>query len=97
MFSIVKVARGQTNPGSLLARLRGQLDERPWERGCHEVITPPTKVWTYFEFNIPEEIGFQELQNFWVAKKLKSRKVFNKLGSNFSKLLIILHPFKIQN
>ena len=33
MFSIVKVARDQTKPGSLLARPRGQLDERPWERG----------------------------------------------------------------
>ena len=34
MFSIVKVARDQTRPGSLLARPRGRLDERPWERGC---------------------------------------------------------------
>ena len=34
MFSIVKVARDQTKPGSLLARPRGRLDERPWERGC---------------------------------------------------------------
>ena len=33
MFSIVKVARDQTKPGSLLARPRGRLDERPWERG----------------------------------------------------------------
>ena len=33
MFSIVKVARDQTRPGSLLARPRGRLDERPWERG----------------------------------------------------------------
>ena len=33
MFSIVKVARDQTRPGSLLARLRGRLDERPWELG----------------------------------------------------------------
>ena len=34
MFSIAKVARDQTKPGSLLARPRGRLDERPWERGC---------------------------------------------------------------
>ena len=33
MFSIVKVTRDQTKPGSLLARPRGRLDERPWERG----------------------------------------------------------------
>ena len=26
--------RDQTGPGSLLARPRGRLDERPWERGC---------------------------------------------------------------
>ena len=32
MFSIVKVARDQTRPGSLLARLRGWLDERPWKQ-----------------------------------------------------------------
>ena len=35
MFSIVKVARDQTQPGSLLARLNGLLDERHWERGCY--------------------------------------------------------------
>ena len=33
MFSIVGQTRDQTKPGSLLARLRGRLDERPWERG----------------------------------------------------------------
>ena len=33
MFSIVKVARDQTKPGSLLAHPGGQLDERPRERG----------------------------------------------------------------
>ena len=45
MFSIVKVARDQTRPGSLLARPRGRLDERPWERGCvfdKQIL----KVWT---------------------------------------------------
>ena len=36
MFSIVKVAHDQTKPGSLLARLRGRLDERPWEQGWGE-------------------------------------------------------------
>jgi len=34
MFSIVKVARDQTQPGSLVVRSRGRQDERPWERGC---------------------------------------------------------------
>ena len=33
MFSIVKVARDQRVPGSLLVRSMGRLDERPWERG----------------------------------------------------------------
>ena len=33
MFSIVGQTRDQTKPRSLLARLRGRLDERPWERG----------------------------------------------------------------
>ena len=32
VFSIVKVARDQTQTESLLARLRRQ-DDRPWERG----------------------------------------------------------------
>ena len=34
MFLIVKVARDQTKPGSLLARPKRRLDERPWERAC---------------------------------------------------------------
>ena len=33
-FSIVKVARDQRVPGSLLASSRGRQDERLWERGC---------------------------------------------------------------
>ena len=39
MFSIVKVAHDQTKPGSLLARPRGRLDEKPWEQGCPSTDT----------------------------------------------------------
>ena len=39
MFSIVKVVRDQTQPGSPLARSRGRQDERRWERGCKRVAS----------------------------------------------------------
>jgi len=44
MFSIVKVARDQTQPGSLFARSRGRQDERPWERGCFISNQPSNRL-----------------------------------------------------
>ena len=53
MFSIVKVARDQTKPGSLLARPRGRLDERPWERGWIPLIEEKLESLSHFRLSIP--------------------------------------------
>ena len=67
MFSIVKVARDQTKPGSLLARPRGRLDERPWERGCNWLCIFRKVSKNYFSQTIIHFTIFNAIISMFVA------------------------------